>query len=139
MTNKRTFKFQLSTLVIIALIAMLSVACKNKATVPTVDLSATEEFKESTVYNSGNGYKAEIGDSKIKIEYKDSFGGQGDLVINKEGKTSIKAKNSKVGFNLIIDGEVFLATDATPNYANGNLSAIVFSGNGQSKTVNFSK
>ena len=32
MTNKKTFKFQLSTLVIIALIAMLSVACKNKVT-----------------------------------------------------------------------------------------------------------
>ena len=176
MTNKKTFKFQLSTLVIIALIAMLSVACKNKVTA-SANLSAeagTEEViggveteepisgagditdnKDATdnkdivddkkaVYNEGVFYNkdftATVKNSQITIEYKDAFGGQGPLVIKAEGKTSIKAKNSRYGFNFIIDGVKFLATDATPNYdANGDLVSIVFSGYGQTKVVKFSK
>ena len=142
MTNKKTFKFQLSTLVIIALIAMLSVACKNKVTA-AANLSTEEGTEEvvggDIVYNNKD-FKATIKNSQIAIEYKDAFGGQGSLVINAEGKSEIKAKNSSKGFNLLIDGKPFLATDATPNYdANGNLSAIVFSGYGQTETVNFAK
>ena len=190
MTNKKTFKFQLSTLVIIALIAMLSVACKNKVTA-SANLSAeagTEEViggveteepssgagditdnKEVTdnkdaadnenkgdadnkdivddkkaVYNEGVFYNkdftATVKNGQITIEYKDLFGGQGPLVIKAEGKTTIKAKNSRYGFNFIIDGVKFLATDATPNYdTNGDLVSIVFSGYGQTKVVKFSK
>ena len=176
MTNKKTFNFQLSTLVIIALIAMLSVACKNKVTA-SVNLSAeagTEEViggieteepisgagditdnKDATdnkdivddkkaVYNEGVFYNkdftATVKNAQITIEYKDLFGGQGPLVIKAEGKTPIKAKNSRYGFNFIIDGVKFLATDATPNYdANGDLVSIVFSGYGQTKVVKFSK
>ena len=176
MTNKKTFKFQLSTLVIIALIAMLSVACKNKVTA-SVNLSAeagTEEViggieteeptsgagdindnKDATdnkdivddkkaVYNEGVFYNkdftATVKNSQITIEYKDAFGGQGPLVIKAEGKTSIKAKNSRYGFNFIIDGVKLLVTDATPNYdANGNLSSILFDSryDGQKFTVKF--
>ena len=142
MTNKKTFKFQLSTLVVIALIAMLSVACKNKVTA-AANLSTeagTEEVVGGDIVYNNKDFKATIKNSQIAIEYKDSFGGQGPLVINAEGKSEIKAKNSSKGFNLLIDGKPFLATDATPNYdANGNLSAIVFSGYGQPKTVNFAK
>ena len=142
MTNKKTFKFQLSTLVIIALIAMLSVACKNKVTA-AANLSTEEGTEEvvggDIVYNNKD-FKATIKNSQIAIEYKDAFGGQGSLVIKAEGKSEIKAKNSSKGFNLLIDGKPFLATDATPNYdANGNLSAIVFCGYGQTKAVNFVK
>lgn len=142
MTNKKTFKFQLSTLVIIALIAMLSVACKNKVTA-AANLSTeagTEEVVVGDIVYNNKDFKATIKNSQIAIEYKDAFGGQGSLVINAEGKSEIKAKNSSKGFNLLIDGKPFLATDATPNYdANGNLSAIVFSGYGQTETVNFAK
>ena len=142
MTNKKTFKFQISTLVIIALIAMLSVACKNKVTA-AANLSTeagTEEVVGGDIVYNNKDFKATIKNSQIAIEYKDAFGGQGPLVINAEGKSEIKAKNSSKGFNLLIDGKPFLATDATPNYdANGNLSAIVFSGYGQTKAVNFAK
>ena len=142
MTNKKTFKFQLSTLVIIALIAMLSVACKNKVTAAS-NLSTeagTEEVVGGDIVYNNKDFKATIKNSQIAIEYKDAFGGQGSLVIKAEGKSEIKAKNSSKGFNLLIDGKPFLATDATPNYdANGNLSAIVFSGYGQTETVNFAK
>ena len=142
MTNKKTFKFQLSTLVVIALIAMLSVACKNKVTA-AANLSTeagTEEIVGGDIVYNNKDFKATIKNSQIAIEYKDAFGGQGPLVINAEGKSEIKAKNSSKGFNLLIDGKPFLATDATPNYdANGNLSAIVFSGYGQTKAVNFAK
>ena len=142
MTNKKTFKFQLSTLVVIALIAMLSVACKNKVTAAT-NLSTeagTEEVVGGDIVYNNKDFKATIKNSQIAIEYKDAFGGQGPLVIKAEGKSEIKAKNSSKGFNLLIDGKPFLATDATPNYdANGNLSAIVFSGYGQTKAVNFAK
>ena len=142
MTNKKTFKFQLSTLVVIALIAMLSVACKNKVTA-AANLSTeagTEEVVGGDIVYNNKDFKATIKNSQIAIEYKDAFGGQGSLVINAEGKSEIKAKNSSKGFNLLIDGKPFLATDATPNYdANGNLSAIVFSGYGQTKAVNFTK
>ena len=142
MTNKKTFKFQLSTLVVIALIAMLSVACKNKVTA-AANLSTeagTEEIVGGDIVYNNKDFKATIKNSQIAIEYKDAFGGQGSLVINAEGKSEIKAKNSSKGFNLLIDGKPFLATDATPNYdANGNLSSIVFSGYGQTKAVNFAK
>ena len=142
MTNKKTFKFQLSTLVIIALIAMLSVACKNKVTA-AANLSTeagTEEVVGGDIVYNNKDFKATIKNSQIAIEYKDAFGGQGSLVIKAEGKSEIKAKNSSKGFNLLIDGKPFLATDATPNYdANGNLSAIVFGGYGQTETVNFAK
>ena len=142
MTNKKTFKFQLSTLVVIALIAMLSVACKNKVTAAS-NLSTeagTEEVVGGDIVYNNKDFKATIKNSQIAIEYKDAFGGQGSLVIKAEGKSEIKAKNSSKGFNLLIDGKPFLATDATPNYdANGNLSAIVFSGYGQTETVNFAK
>ena len=142
MTNKKTFKFQISTLVIIALIAMLSVACKNKVTA-AANLSTeagTEEVVGGDIVYNNKDFKATIKNSQIAIEYKDAFGGQGSLVIKAEGKSEIKAKNSSKGFNLLIDGKPFLATDATPNYdANGNLSAIVFSGYGQTKAVNFAK
>ena len=142
MTNKKTFKFQLSTLVIIALIAMLSVACKNKVTA-AANLSTeagTEEVVGGDIVYNNKDFKATIKNSQIAIEYKDAFGGQGSLVIKAEGKSEIKAKNSSKGFNLLIDGKPFLATDATPNYdANGNLSAIVFGGYGQTKAVNFAK
>ena len=142
MTNKKTFKFQLSTLVIIALIAMLSVACKNKVTA-AANLSTeavTEEVVGGDIVYNNKDFKATIKNSQIAIEYKDAFGGQGPLVINAEGKSEIKAKNSSKGFNLLIDGKPFLATDATPNYdANGNLSAIVFGGYEQTKAVNFAK
>ena len=143
MTNKKTFKFQLSTLVIIALIAMLSVACKNKVTAAanlSTEAGTEEIVGGDIVYNNKDDFKATIKNSQIAIEYKDAFGGQGSLVIKAEGKSEIKAKNSSKGFNLLIDGKPFLATDATPNYdANGNLSAIVFSGYGQTKAVNFAK
>ena len=142
MTNKKTFKFQLSTLVVIALIAMLSVACKNKVTAAT-NLSTeagTEEVVGGDIVYNNKDFKATIKNSQIAIEYKDAFGGQGSLVIKAEGKSEIKAKNSSKGFNLLIDGKPFLATDATPNYdANGNLSAIVFGGYGQTKAVSFAK
>ena len=142
MTNKKTFKFQLSTLVVIALIAMLSVACKNKVTA-AANLSTeagTEEVVGGDIVYNNKDFKATIKNSQIAIEYKDAFGGQGSLVIKAEGKSEIKAKNSSKGFNLLIDGKPFLATDATPNYdANGNLSAIVFGGYGQTETVNFAK
>ena len=142
MTNKKTFKFQISTLVVIALIAMLSVACKNKVTA-AANLSTeagTEEVVGGDIVYNNKDFKATIKNSQIAIEYKDAFGGQGSLVIKAEGKSEIKAKNSSKGFNLLIDGKPFLATDATPNYdANGNLSAIVFSGYGQTETVNFAK
>ena len=142
MTNKKTFKFQISTLVIIALIAMLSVACKNKVTA-AANLSTeagTEEVVGGDIVYNNKDFKATIKNSQIAIESKDAFGGQGPLVIKAEGKSEIKAKNSSKGFNLLIDGKPFLATDATPNYdANGNLSAIVFSGYGQTKAVNFAK
>ena len=142
MTNKKTFKFQLSTLVVIALIAMLSVACKNKVTA-AANLSTeagTEEVVGGDIVYNNKDFKATIKNSQIAIEYKDAFGGQGSLVIKAEGKSEIKAKNSSKGFNLLIDGKPFLATDATPNYdANGNLSAIVFSGYGQTKAVSFAK
>ena len=142
MTNKKTFKFQLSTLVVIALIAMLSVACKNNVTA-AANLSTeagTEEVVGGDIVYNNKDFKATIKNSQIAIEYKDAFGGQGSLVIKAEGKSEIKAKNSSKGFNLLIDGKPFLATDATPNYdANGNLSAIVFSGYGQTKAVNFVK
>ena len=52
MTNKKTFKFQISTLVVIALIAMLSVACKNKATAPA-NFSA-EAVTEEVIEPDGN-------------------------------------------------------------------------------------
>ena len=176
MTNRKTFKFQFSTLVIIALIAMLSVACKNKVTA-SANLSAeagTEEViggieteeptsgagditdnKDATdnkdivddkkaVYNEGVFYNkdftATVKNSQIAIEYKDAFGGQGPLVIKAEGKTSIKAKNSRVGFNFIVNGAKLLVTDATPNYDdNGNLSSILFDSkyDGQKFTVKF--
>ena len=143
MTNKKTFKFQLSTLVVIALIAMLSVACKNKVTAAanlSTEAGTEEIVGGDIVYNNKDDFKATIKNSQIAIEYKDAFGGQGSLVIKAEGKSEIKAKNSSKGFNLLIDGKPFLATDATPNYdANGNLSAIVFSGYGQTKAVNFAK
>ena len=151
MTNKKTFKFQLSTLVIIALIAMLSVACKNKVTAAAnlstearteeiINGAEKEEIVGGDIVYNNKDFKATIKNSQIAIEYKDAFGGQGPLVINAEGKSEIKAKNSSKGFNLLIDGKPFLATDATPNYdANGNLSAIVFSGYGQTKAVNFAK
>ena len=164
MTNKKTFKFQLSTLVIIALIAMLSVACKNKVT-SSANLSA-EAGTEEVIGGAGNTvenkdtidnkdvtdnkntinegtfvnayFKATVKNGQITIEYKDLFGRQGSLVINAEGTSSIKAKNSIFGFNFIIDGVKLLATAATPNYdANGNLVAIVFSGYGQTKVVKF--
>ena len=142
MTNKKTFKFQISTLVVIALIAMLSVACKNKVTA-AANLSTeagTEEVVGGDIVYNNKDFKATIKNSQIAIEYKDAFGGQGPLVIKAEGKSEIKAKNSSKGFNLLIDGKPFLATDATPNYdANGNLSVIVFSGYGQTKAVNFAK
>ena len=142
MTNKKTFKFQLSTLVVIALIAMLSVACKNKVTA-AANLSTeagTEEVVGGDIVYNNKDFKATIKNSQIAIEYKDAFGGQGSLVIKAEGKSEIKAKNSDKGFNLLIDGKPFLATDATPNYdANGNLSAIVFGGYGQTKAVSFAK
>ena len=142
MTNKKTFKFQLSTLVVIALIAMLSVACKNKVTAAS-NLSTeagTEEVVGGDIVYNNKDFKATIKNSQIAIEYKDAFGGQGSLVIKAEGKSEIKAKNSSKGFNLLIDGKPFLATDATPNYdANGNLSVIVFGGYGQTKAVNFAK
>ena len=118
MTNKKTFKFQLSTLVIIALIAMLSVACKNKVTA-AANLSTeagTEEIVGGDIVYNNKDFKATIKNSQIAIEYKDAFGGQGPLVINAEGKSEIKAKNSSKGFNLLIDGKPFLVTDATPNY-----------------------
>ena len=158
MTNKKTFKFQFSTLVIIALIAMLSVACKNKVTASTnlsteagteevIGVSGTEEDTggvEKAVYNEGSfsnaDFKATVKNSQITIEYKDSFGGQGPLVIKAEGKTPIKAKNSRVGFNFIVNGAKLLVTDATPNYdANGNLSSILFDSryDGQKFTVKF--
>ena len=151
MTNKKTFKFQLSTLVIIALIAMLSVACKNKVTAAAnlstearteeiINGAEKEEIVGGDIVYNNKDFKATIKNSQIAIEYKDAFGGQGPLVIKAEGKSEIKAKNSSKGFNLLIDGKPFLATDATPNYdANGNLSAIVFSGYGQTETVNFAK
>ena len=143
MTNKKTFKFQLSTLVVIALIAMLSVACKNKVTAAanlSTEAGTEEIVGGDIVYNNKDDFKATIKNSQIAIEYKDAFGGQGSLVIKAEGKSEIKAKNSDKGFNLLIDGKPFLATDATPNYdANGNLSAIVFGGYGQTKAVNFAK
>ena len=147
MTNKKTFKFQFSTLVIIALIAMLSVACKNKVTA-SANLSAeagTEEVivgAENIVEGSfaSGDFKATVKNAQIAIEYKDAFGGQGPLVIKAEGKTPIKAKNSIYGFNFMVNGAKLLVTDATPNYdANGNLSSILFDSkyDGQKFTVKF--
>ena len=167
MTNKKTFKFQLSTLVVIALIAMLSVACKNKVTA-SANLSAeagTEEVihgtevvvdnKDAVVDNKdavdnkdtikivegtfvSGDFRATVKNSEIIIEYKDEYGGQGPFVIKAEGTTPIKAKDSRCGFNFTRNGAKFLATDATPNYdENGKLAAIVLSGYGQVKAVKF--
>ena len=176
MTNIIKRKGLLSLMAVVVMIAMMSVACKNKVTA-SANLSAevgTEEViggieteepisgagditdnKDATdnkdivddkkaVYNEGVFYNkdftATVKNAQITIEYKDLFGGQGPLVIKAEGKTSIKAKNSRYGFNFIIDGVKFLATDSTPNYDdNGDLVSIVFSGYGQTKVVKFSK
>ena len=103
-------------------------------------MKSNEEIVGGDIVYNNKDFKATIKNSQIAIEYKDAFGGQGSLVIKAEGKSEIKAKNSSKGFNLLIDGKPFLATDATPNYdANDNLSAIVFSGYGQTKAVNFAK
>ena len=98
------------------------------------------EYFIATTSPTASYFKVTIRHPKIRIEYKDFLGGQCSLVIKAEGKSPIKTKNSMLGFNFIIDGVALLATDATPNYdANGNLSAIVFSGYGQTKAVNFAK
>ena len=81
-----------------------------------------------------------VKNGQITIEYKDLFGRQGSLVINVEGTSSIKAKNSIFGFNFIVNGAKLLVTDATPNYdANGNLSSILFDSkyDGQKFVVKF--
>ena len=164
MTNKKTFKFQFSTLVVIALITILSVACKNKVTA-SANLSAEAGTEE--VINGGEDsadnkdtandtvkivegsfvsgeFTATIKGSQITIGYKDWYGGQGPLVIKAEGKTPIKAKNSRFGFNFIIGGinggTRYLVTDATPNYdAKGNLTSIAFTSkyDGQKLEVKF--
>ena len=149
MSNNKTLRFKLSTLVVVALIAMLSVACKNKATASVIDFSeeAIEVASEEGVYVADNGYKAEVTGSEIKVIYKDYFGGQGDLVIAKEGKTALKAKNSDKGLNLLRDGNVnntavanrFLATEAEATFdGNGNLK-VVFNGYERTLTINFAK
>ena len=166
MTNLIKRKDLLSLMVVVIMVAMMSVACKNKVT-SSANLSAeagSEEVingaedivdnkdvtdnKDTTdnknKVNDGifyNGYfKVTVKHPEIRIEYKDWFGGQGSLVIKAEGKSSIKGKNSIFGFNFIIDGIKLLATDATPNYdANGNLVSIVFSSKytGKTKEVKF--
>ena len=71
MTNKKTFKFQISTLVVIALIAMLSVACKNKVTA-SADLSVgagTEEVINGAEDNVDN---KDVVDDKDAIDNKDT-------------------------------------------------------------------
>ena len=151
MTNIIKRKSLLSLMAVVVMIAMMSIACKNKVTA-SANLS-TEAGTEEVIGGAGNtvenivegtfasgDFKATVKNAQITIEYKDAFGGQGPLVINSEGKTPIKAKNSRYGFNFIIDGVKFLATDATPNYdANCDLVSIVFSGYGQTKVVKFSK
>ena len=149
MSNKKTLRFKLSTLVVVALIAMLSVACKNKATASVIDFSeeAIEVASEEGVYVADNGYSAEVVGDQIKIGMKDYFGGQGDLVIAKEGKTSLKAYNSNVGYNILKDGNVrnavqsniFIATEAEATFeGNGNLK-VVFNGYEGTLTINFAK
>ena len=166
MTNLIKRKDLLSLMAVVIMVAMMSIACKNKVT-SSASLSAeagTEEVINGTEdivdnkdvtdnkdmtdnknkVNDGifyNGYfKVTVKHPEIRIEYKDWFGGQGSLVIKAEGKSSIKGKNSIFGFNFIIDGIKLLATDATPNYdANGNLISIVFSSKytGKTKEVKF--
>ena len=84
MTNKKTFKFQLSTLVIIALIATLSVACKNKVTAPAnlsteagteeiINGAEKEEIVGGDIVYNNKDFKATIKNSQIAIEYKDAL------------------------------------------------------------------
>ena len=166
MTNLIKRKDLLSLMAVVIMVAMMSIACKNKVT-SSASLSAeagTEEVINGTEdivdnkdvtdnkdttdnknkVNDGifyNGYfKVTVKHPEIRIEYKDWFGGQGSLVIKAEGKSSIKSKNSIFGFNFIINGVKLFATDAMPNYdANGNLVSIVFSSKytGKTKEVKF--
>ena len=151
MTNIIKRKGLLSLMAVVVMIAMMSVACKNKVTA-SANLS-TEAGTEEVIGGTGGDkaeivegtfasgdFKATVKNAQITIEYKDAFGGQGPLVIKAEGKTPIKAKNSRVGFNFIVNGANLLVTDATPNYdANGNLSSILFDSkyDGQKFTVKF--
>ena len=151
MTNIIKRKSLLSLMAVVVMIAMMSIACKNKVTA-SANLSAEAGTEEviggagNTVENIVEGtfasgdFKATVKNAQITIEYKDAFGGQGPLVIKAEGKTPIKAKNSRVGFNFIVNGAKLLVTDATPNYdANGNLSSILFDSkyDGQKFVVKF--
>ena len=72
MTNKKTFKFQLSTLVVIVLIAMLSVACKNKVTA-SANLSA-EAGTEEVINGAENivDNKDAVVDNKDAVDNKDT-------------------------------------------------------------------
>ena len=151
MTNIIKRKGLLSLMAVVVMIAMMSIACKNKVTA-SANLS-TEAGTEEVIGGAGNtvenivegsfasgDFKATVKNAQITIEYKDAFGGQGPLVIKAEGKTPIKAKNSKVGFNFMVNGAKLLVTDATPNYdANGNLSSILFDSkyDGQKFVVKF--
>ena len=151
MTNIIKRKGLLSLMAVVVMIAMMSIACKNKVTA-SANLS-TEAGTEEVIGGAGNtvenivegsfasgDFKATVKNAQITIEYKDAFGGQGPLVIKAEGKTPIKAKNSRVGFNFIVNGANLLVTDATPNYdANGNLSSILFDSkyDGQKFVVKF--
>ena len=156
--------------VIVIMIAIMSVACKNKV---TASASLSAEAGTEEVINGGEDsadnkdavdnkdtandtvkivegsfvsgeFTATVKGSQITIGYKDWYGGQGPLVIKAEGKTPIKAKNSRFGFNFIIGGinggTRYLVTDATPNYdANGNLTSIAFTSkyDGQKLEVKF--
>ena len=163
LTKQNKTKGVLYLVAVAIMIALMSIACKNKATVPVGDFSsegvseevaaeevvAPEETTVQLVYKSDSAgvYGAEIVGSQIKVGYKDTFGGQGNLVISKEGKTDLKANNSSKGYNILKDGNAyntaesnrFLATEAEAKFdGSGNLTAIVFSGNnGQTYTVNF--
>ena len=167
MTNLIKRKGLLTLMAVVVMVAMMSVACKNKVTA-SANLSAeagTEEVingaevvvdnKDAVIDNKDSvdnkdtvkivegtfvsgDFKATVKGSEITIEYKDEYGRQGPFVIKAEGTTPIKAKNSRYGFNFTINGAKFLATDATPNYdANGKLASIVLSGYGQVKEVKF--
>ena len=164
MTNLIKRKGLLTLMAVVIMVAMMSVACKNKV---TASASLSAEAGTEEVVNGGEDsadnkdtandtvkivegsfvsgeFTATVKDSQITIGYKDWYGGQGPLVIKAEGKTPIKAKNSRFGFNFIIGGinggTRYLVTDATPNYdANGNLSSIAFTSkyDGQKLEVKF--
>lgn len=175
MTNKRTFKFQFSTLVIIALIAMLTVGCKNKSTAIDISMDGNNEvydeaYQESVSdiknfegnsYKSGNHsfkkyqgmiyfYTAEVQDNNLIIERYNAATGEKNGVsdgypqkyssVGANGKYTLTHQNpkSKLGYNITIDGEIYLVNGGTAIFDEDGLT-ILFTEGGSIREVRFAK